>query len=425
MASPSDALSGASRVLPIDKTSRLVTAAQRLDSIDLLRGLVMVIMAIDHQRDYMTWRQAPPEILFLHNSLAEFLTRWITHFCAPTFFFLAGTGAYLMLGRRTKAEVSRFLWTRGLWLCALEWTVVWFGWTFIPIPIPNMIVIMALGVCMIILSQLIRIPLPWLTALSLAVIGLHNLLLDGIDPSHLPTAGRIIYTLLHAQGFLKQPPNPFFMVLYPIVPWFAVMSAGYCFGAVVRMNAADRVRYTAWIGAATTALFIALRGFNHYGNSSARALAAGPWEHMKTPAITFASFLNVTKYPPSLDFVLMTIGPALLALALFMKFQWGAGWLGRKIVVFGRVPMFYYLCHLYVVHLVAIAFAAGFHEPFWNYIGFNKGAFFLGQAEPGYGFNLPGIYAAWAISIFILYFPCAWYARYKAEHKDNKWLSYL
>ena len=420
MASTTSALRGAI----VDSTSGATRVVQRLDSIDMLRGLVMIIMALDHVRDYMTWRTAPPEFLATHNSFLLFFTRWITHFCAPSFFFLAGTGAYLMLGRRTPAEVRHFLWTRGLWLIFLEWTVVWFGWTFIPIPTPNMIVIMALGVCMVILAALIRIPLPWLTALSLAVIAGHNLL-DGIDPSKLSTAGRVAFTIIHLQGFLKQPPNPYFLVIYPIVPWFAVMSAGYCFGAIVRMPSAQRVRYTAAIGAAATALFIVLRGFNLYGNSTARTLAAGPWKHMPTPSMTLASFLNVAKYPPSLDFILMTLGPALLLLALFDALDWGRGWLGRKVVVYGRVPMFYYLCHLFVVHLMAIAFAVGFRQPWWNFIGFMKGAFFLSAPEPGYGFNLPSIYTAWALSILLLYYPCKTYAQYKSTHPEKKWLSYL
>ncbi len=403
--------------------SKTANIAKRLDFVDLLRGWVMVIMALDHIRDYMTWRLRAVEFLPSHNSLVLFLTRWITHFCAPTFFFLAGTGAYLMLARRSRAEVSRFLWTRGWWLAFLECTVIWFAWGFMPMPTANLIVIMALGACMIILAALIHIPVRWLAALSLLVIATHNLL-DRIDPTRLSEPARAIFTIAHAQGFLKPPPDPYFLVLYPLVPWFAVMSAGFCFGAIVRMPKEQRIHYTSWIGAVATALFVVLRGFNLYGNSTARALAAGPWKHMDTPAMTLASFLNVTKYPPSLDFLLMTLGPALLALALFDGLDWGRGWFSSKIVVFGRVPMFYYVLHLFVVHLMALAFAAAFHQPH-QHLNFMGGGIFAGSPAPGFGFNLPSIYTAWALSIFLLYFPCARYARYKAEHKEKKWLSYL
>jgi uncharacterized membrane protein len=413
----------AARVSVIDAPS-LNTAASRLMSVDLLRGIIMVIMALDHVRDYMSWRQIPPEVLESHNSFALFFTRWITHFCAPTFFFLAGTGAFLMLARRSKAEVSRFLWTRGLWLIFLECTLIWFAWTFIPSPGLNVVVIFALGLCMIILSGLIHIPLRWLAALSLLVIALHNVF-DYISASGFHAPLRQIWILLHEQGMLKPPPNAMFFVIYPIVPWFAVMAAGYCFGGIVRSPREVRVRYTAWIGAAATFLFVVLRGIDHYGNgSNPNMIATGHWHSMSNPLMTLAAFLNTTKYPPSLDYLLMTLGPALLALALFDRLNWGNGWLTSKLVVFGRVPMFYYVCHLFVVHLVALGIATIYHEPA-KQLGWRGGAFFLGSAEPGFGFNLPMIYFAWVLSIVILYFPCAWYARYKAQHKENVWLSYL
>lgn len=398
--------------------------ALRLDSVDLLRGTVMVIMALDHIRDYMSWRTAPPEILQSHGSLALFLTRWITHFCAPTFFFLAGTGAFLMLERRSKSEVSQFLWTRGLWLIFLECTIISFAWTFIPIPIPNMIVIMQLGLSMIILAALIHIPLGWLTALSLLIISTHNLF-DGLHASAFSTPSAQVVTILHEPGFLIQQPHPFFLVLYPIVPWFAVMSAGFCFGQIVKSPRDVRIRYTALIGGVATFLFIVLRGINLYGNGTNPGMfATGPWYHMSSGAMTLAAFLNTTKYPPALDYLLMTLGPALLAIALFERYQVGRGWLSSKIVIFGRVPLFYYICHLFAVHLVALAFALGFHEPA-AHLGWNGGAFITGTAQPGFGFNLPMIYLAWVISIVILYFPCAWYAQYKAAHKTNRWLTYL
>jgi len=403
--------------------AEVVTGLQRLESIDLLRGLVMVIMAIDHIRDYMTWRSAPPEILSSHNSFALFFTRWITHFCAPTFFFLAGTGAALMMARRSRSEVSHFLWTRGLWLMFLECTVVSFAWTFIPIPFPSILVIFQLGLSMVILAALIHVPVPWLTGFSLLVIATHNLF-DRVNAASLRNPFAQIWVVLHQMGQLP-PPVKFVFVLYPVVPWFAVMSAGFCFGAIVRQPRPERIRYTAMIGAATTLLFVLLRGFNLYGNSTnPNMFATGPWHPMQTVAMSVAAFLNTTKYPPSLQYLLMTMGPALLALALFDRMQWGRGWLASKLVVFGRVPMFYYICHLYTVHLVALAFALAFHQPAKR-LEWMGGGFFMSPPPPGFGFNLPMIYLAWVVSIVILYFPCARYAKYKTAHKENIWLSYL
>jgi uncharacterized membrane protein len=421
MDSQLSAAQGIARVTVLDAPK---SAAGRFVSVDLLRGLVMVIMALDHVRDYMSWRTIPPEVLESHNSFALFFTRWITHFCAPTFFFLAGTGAFLMLGHRSRAEVSRFLWTRGLWLIFLECTVIAFAWTFVPRPIPSLIVIFALGLSMIILAALIYIPVRWLAPLSLLVIAAHNLF-DGIQANNLGVPMRQVWIILHQPGFLKPPPNPFFLVFYPIVPWFAVMAAGYCFGAIVKSPREIRIRYTAWIGAAATAIFIVIRGIDHYGNGmNPNMIGTGHWHAMSTPLMTLAAFLNTTKYPPSLDYLLMTLGPALLALALFEKLNWGTGWIGSKFVVFGRVPMFYYICHLFTVHLVALGLAKAFHEPAAQ-LGWNGGAFFFGNALPGFGFNLPMIYFAWILSILILYGPCVWYANYKAQHKENRWLSYL
>jgi len=422
MASRAGALGSTSFGFDVFDAAEVRAGVQRLMSVDLLRGLVMVVMALDHVRDFMTWRAAPPEFLETHNSLAIFLTRWVTHFCAPTFFFLAGTGAYLMLARRSASEVSRFLWTRGLWLIVLECTIVWFAWTFIPVPIPNIIVIFALGVCMIILAGLVYIPIRWLAPLSLVMIAGHNLF-DGIRANTLSTPWREVWMVLHDPGLLKPPPHPFFFVMYPVLPWFAVMSAGFCFGVVITSR--QRVKYTAWIGASTTAAFIVLRSSNLYGNgTNPDMFATGPWHHMQSTAMTVASFLNTTKYPPSLDYLLMTIGPALLFLALATRLDWGRGKFSSKLAVFGRVPMFYYICHLFVTHLVALALATAFHEPA-KHLGWMGGGFFIGHPSPGFGFNLPMIYFAWILSIVLLYFPCAWYANYKAEHKQNKWLSYM
>ena len=383
----------------------------------------MVVMALDHIRDFMTWRTLAPEVLESHNSFALFFTRFMTHYCAPTFFFLAGTGVFLMLGRRSKSEVSRFLWTRGLWLLFVECTIVRLAWTFVPRPASSMSVIFSLGLCMIILSALIHVPVRWLTPLSLAVIAGHNLL-DGIVSSALPQPWNRVWQVLHEPGYFR-PSDRYFHILYPIIPLFAVMALGYCFGTIIKSPRDLRIRYTAWIGTAATFLFVLLRSINGYGNGMTQGMiATGHWRVMSTSMMTLASFFNVTKYPPSLDYLLVTLGPALLALAAFDRWNLGRGWVASKFVVFGRVPMFYYICHLYVVHLVALDFATLYHQPA-KQLGWNGGGFVLGVAQPGFGFNLPMIYLGWVFSIAILYFPCAWYARYKTEHKQNVWLSYL
>jgi uncharacterized membrane protein len=386
----------------------------------------MVIMALDHTRDYFSY------LTFQAEDLTQtygwlFFTRWITHFCAPTFCFLTGTGAYLALGRGKKVgEISHFLWTRGLWLVFLELTVISFVWTFVPGMVVGGSVIWCLGWCMVLMALLVRLPVQWLGALGVAVIVLHNLT-DHLGPGQF---GRLawLWGVLHVPGMIQIPgTHASFLILYPLIPWVGVMAAGYAFGAIVRRPAAERRALMRRIGAAATAAFVLLRVTGAYGNLPVGLpfgfpVSPGPWQHFPSLTLTIISFFNVAKYPPSLEYLLMTLGPMLLVLAWLDGATEGGrlNALGRGTLVFGRVPMFYYVLHILLIHVMAFAAAALYHQPTaWLF-----GAFWVAPNPPGYGHGLPFIYAMWALAIVLLYFPCAWFAEVKARRRDV-WLSYL
>ena len=396
--------------------------ATRVVSVDMLRGLVMVIMALDHAREYFTFVTFPPEQL-AQTTIPLFFTRFITHFCAPVFFLLAGTGAYLSLSRgKTVRQVSHFFWTRGLWLVFLELTIVDFGWTFIE-PFGAASVIWALGWCMVAMALVVRLPLRWIAIAGTAIIALHGLF-DRIDPASLGKASAL-WMLLHSPGFyLIKPPSTGFLVLYPLIPWIGVMAVGYALGAVLVRS--DRRRLLFVIGGIVSLAFVILRGLNHYGNGVAGqsfgvALSAGPWDVQPALTMTVIAFLNTLKYPPSLDFLLMTLGPALMLLAWFDGFREDSP-LARIFLVYGRVPMFYYVLHIYLLHVMAVAVAWLWRQPaawLWH------GAIFTGQRPEGYGHGLPFIYLMWASAVAVLYFPCRWFMHFKRRHRDWGWLSYI
>jgi uncharacterized membrane protein len=398
----------------------LVVGTSRLNSVDLLRGLVMAIMALDHVRDYFTHLQfAPEDLRFTWGTL--FFTRWITHFCAPCFFFLAGTGAFL--SRKKGAELASFLWKRGLWLVFLELTVIGVAWTFLPAPGYGG-VIWALGWSMVILSVLVRLPVRMVGAIGVATIVLHNLL----DPVQIASFGRFgwAWIILHSPNFIPIAPKiGFIFILYVLIPWFGVMAAGYAFGAVLQQPADKRRKTLLLLGASMTLAFIVLRATNAYGNPPQQLAFASPGDFavQKTTTLTVIDFFDVEKYPPSLQYLLMTLGPSIMLLALFEKvdLRRGIGRFWEKILVFGRVPMFYYICHLFLIHTMAILSAFAFRQPaawLWH------GAFFAARKPPTYGFNLGYIYLMWLTALVILYFPCKWFAGVKARRKDW-WLSYL
>ena len=416
--------------LPLAAMAAATSRMPRLDSVDLLRGLIMVFMALDHVRDFFTHLHFPPEDMS-QTWPALFLTRWLTHFSAPGFFFLAGTGAYLSLSRgRTPARVSHFLWTRGLWLVFLEMTLIGYAWTFMP-SFGFGGVIWALGWCMVANAAIIRLPLPWVTAFGAILVAGHNLL-DGIQPQ---AFGKFawLWTILYQPGFIPLPQPSFihlppgaffgFFVLYVLVPWIGVMSLGYAFGSVLRRPPEERQRWMLRAGLAATALFVVLRGFNAYGNPPQSFLGGGAWAVQDSLGMTLVSFFNTNKYPPSLQFLLMTLGPSLIALAWFDKLAVKGKLcaVGRFFVVFGRVPLFYYILHLFLIHSMAVGVAMAWGQPYQWLL---HGGFFLGFAPPGYGHNLPFIYLMWALAVGILYFPCKWFMDLKARRRDW-WLSYL
>lgn len=385
----------------------------RLDSIDLLRGLVMVIMALDHTRDYFHHDAVffdPTDLTQTNGAL--FLTRWITHFCAPVFVFLAGTGAYLSLARgKTKRDLSWFLVTRGLWLIILEVTLIRLGWTFdIAYSFVFVQVIWALGWSMIVLAALLHLPLRAIAGIGLAMIVGHNLL----DRIHADTLGnfRLPWMLLHEQGPLHwgapPPGGVTFLVAYPLIPWIGVMAAGYAFGRLMQLPAARRRKTLLWLGLGLTLAFIVLRATNLYGDPR-------PWTAQQSPLFTFFSFINCQKYPPSLLYLLMTLGPAIALLPLLERWT---GALARFFLTFGRVPLFYYLLHIFLLHTLAVCFAfARYGKQMFN--------IFSGSAPPpDFGYNLAVVYLVWLGAVLLLYPPCRWWTRLK-QRRRAAWLSYL
>jgi uncharacterized membrane protein len=400
---------------------------QRIDSIDLLRGIVMVVMMLDHTRDFVhsATPQFSPEDLSRTN-VALFFTRWITHFCAPTFVFLAGTSAYLQMARgKSKQELSRFLITRGLWLIVLEFTLVRFGFTF------NfnygffgvMQVIWVIGLSMILLAGLIYLPTVVVGAFGVLMIALHNKLdvyrVEGWrgPDSPVPTIRAKVWMILHQQ-FEAFPilwffPSPVVVVIYPLIPWVGVMAAGFAFGAIYKLGSEQRRWLLLIMGGVSSVLFIGLRFINGYGDPS-------PWLTQKSHLFTVLSFINTTKYPPSLLYLLMTLGPALVALAVFEKSSPERGGLSRFFITFGRVPLFFYLLQWPTAHLISVVLHFGFGKPVaWLFQNLGPGV-----PPPGVGFNLVVVYLCWFAGIAILYPLCNWFAGVKARRHDW-WLSYL
>jgi uncharacterized membrane protein len=385
--------------------ARTTGRESRVHSVDIVRGTVMVLMALDHVRDYVTNVRIRPEDLS-RASVALFATRWVTHFCAPAFFLLAGVGIGISMGRgRSSAHMSRLLLTRGLWLVFLDLTVSAMGWQFGFNLLPAFaLVIWALGWSMIVMAALVHAPRGVIASVSLAAIALHNLL-DGLPPEAL---GRFapLWHFVHVPGFAI--PGTLF-IGYPLVPWFAVMALGYVLAPIYEWTPARRRRVLVWSGALATASFVALRLVNGYGNPA-------PWSALRTPALTVAAFLNVNKYPPSLLFLLMTLGPILVGLAYAEGLRGRvAGWLS----VYGRVPLFYYIGHIYVAHAVAILLGLAQSGELRRFPVVSDPA----SIPPWFGVPLWGVYLCWIAVVLLMYVPCRWFARLKQERSDW-WLAY-
>ncbi len=394
-------------------------ATTRLASIDILRGAVMVLMAIDHVRVYSGLPAGGP-------SAGIFFTRWVTHFCAPAFLFLAGTSAFFY-GRR-HSDLSRYLLTRGAWLVLLELTVIRVAWTF-NFDFAHYLmagVIWAIGWCMILLAVLVRLPVPAVGAIGLAIIAGHNLL-DPYLGRIIPALGensfaglwKILYVGFFAGPIALGAEGPRLIVLYSIVPWIGVMAAGYAFGSILTMEPERRRRLCLTIGLSATALFLVLRGFNLYGDPvpwTAQTHPAG--ERPPMPALL--AFLNTNKYPASLDFLLMTLGPTI---ALIPLLEGARGVVARWLTVFGRVPFFFYLLHIPLIHALALVVSAlrqGAVDP-WLFTNHPMGD---PPAPEGYTWSLPLLYGVWAVALVVLSFACRWFADLKVRRQEV-WLRYL
>jgi len=397
-------------------------ATSRIASIDLIRGAVMVLMAIDHVRVFSGVPAGGP-------TPGVFFTRWITHFCAPAFIFLAGTSIFFYA--RKHADVSKFLVVRGLWLILLELTVLRIAWTFnFDFRHYEMAgVIWVIGVCMILMAALVKVPLRVVGTIGVVIIAAHNLmdphmraLLEGMDANRFSGLWKLFYVGFFAGPIQFAGDGPNLIVLYSIIPWIGVMAAGYAFGRIMTLEPARRNRLCLRIGLAAIGLFLVLRGFNLYGDPR-------PW-HGPTPGPygpgmpAFLSFLNTSKYPASLDFLLMTLGP-IIALIPALEGLRGAflGAISRAITLFGRVPFFYYVLHIPLIHALALVVSKirlGYVSP-WLFANHP-----MGNPDPpdGYVWSLSLLYLVWAIAILLLYPACRWFADLKAR-KDDWWLKYL
>ena len=397
----------------------LPAQAPRLVSVDVLRGLVMVLMALDHTRDFLSGLRFAPEDLG-HTYGALFFTRFVTHYCAPVFAFLAGTGAFLSTRRgKSIGQVARFFLTRGLWLVLLELTIVDFAWGFVPWAHAG--VIWILGWSMVAMAAIVWLPVRWIAALGLGLMAGHNLL-DGLSPASFGKLGWL-WILLHSPGSIPITADFSFSVRYVLIPWVGVMAVGFAFGKLLLRP--DRRKSILTIGITATLLFFVLRGINFYGNGIAGlplryASSSGPWSVQPTLSLTVISFFNTLKYPPALDYLLMTLGPALILLGLLDGATATRG-LSRILVVFGRVPLFYYVLHIYWLHLMALLISLAFHQPIWHGTIIADGA----QKPIGYGHGLPFVYAMWMVAVALLYLPSRWFMEFKARHRDWNWLSYL
>ncbi|MDB5305155.1 MAG: hypothetical protein JWM97_2704 [Phycisphaerales bacterium] len=382
----------------------------RIGSIDLLRGAVMVLMALDHTRYFISNAPFDPTDI-AHTTAPYFLTRWVTHFCAPVFVFLAGVGAFLSQTRgRTKSQTAYFLWTRGVLLIALECTLVRLGGSFNPdLRRQTFQVFWVLGCSMIALSVLMHLPPGIVGAFGLALVLGHNLF-DGVRVAH-PGAWHGMWTLLHQPGDLRPGGGIRIYAEYALVPWVGVMALGYACGPVYELDSAKRRRLLLCLGAGLIVAFITLRALSAYGDPH-------KWAPQRIPVLTAIDFLNCTKYPPSLLYLLMTLGPGLMALGLAERpTELLRGRTERMLIVFGRVPLFFYLLHRPLIHCIAVALSFTRYGP--QVIHFSRNH---PPADVGYG--LPVVYGVWLVVVAMLYPPCRRFEQLKRTRR-SAWLAYL
>ena len=386
-------------------------ARPRIAALDIVRGAVMVLMAIDHVRVYSGLPPGGP-------TPGIFFTRWVTHFCAPAFVFLAGTGAFLhgqKLGDRT--ALSKFLVSRGAWLVLLELTVIRLSWTF-NLDFAHYLlagVIWAIGWSMILLALLIHLSTGWVAGIGAVIVAGHNLLdphLKDLAASASQSSLAWLWQILYFGGPVRfgEQGSPL-VVLYVLIPWVGVMALGYGFGAIMRWDAERRRQACLRIGLGAIATFLVLRGFNLYGDPR-------PWGSPGMPGLL--SFLNTTKYPASLLFLLMTLGPTI---AIIPWLEGAEGRVAGVLTVFGRVPLFYYLLHIPLIHLLAVLASLLRYGEAIPWL-FANHPMMVPEAPEGYQWGLGQLYLVTAIAVGILYFPCRWFAGVKQRSRET-WLSYL
>jgi uncharacterized membrane protein len=382
---------------------------ERIHSIDIVRGLIMIIMTLDHVRDFLH-TPGPSPLNMQTTTVILFFTRWITHYCAPTFVFLSGTSAFLAGQRRSKNELSKFLLTRGAWLILSDMLIITMLFTFDPLyHVIVLEVLSAIGFGMIILALLCRAPLRVIAATGLIILFGHNLL-DYVQIPQQTLFGNFVTMFLSAVGsVIPLSAGRMLVVLYAVLPWTGAMLLGYSFGTLYKTgaNPEQRRKIILVSGIAFCCLFIVLRLVNHYGDPA-------PWVVQRNAAHTFLSFLNATKQPPSLLYLSMTLGPMLILLSLAEKIK---GWFASVCEVYGNVPYFYFIVHLCLIRAINIALIL-------------MGGIPMKSTEPlvwqaaGFGYPLWAVYLFWLGVVGVLYFPCKWYRTYKRSHQQW-WLSYL
>jgi uncharacterized membrane protein len=386
----------------------------RIESIDLVRGIIMVIMALDHVHDYFGNFAINP-VNLTETTTALFFTRWITHLCAPTFFLLTGVSAYLTRGRMTKGELSRFLVTRGLWLIFVELVVMRFAMQFnFDYHVTIITVLWGLGWAMIVLAGLVWLPLWAIGLFGVVLVAGHNAL-DGIDPASFG-ALKPLWIVLHQPGILFTNGTNTVLVSYVLIPWVGVTALGYVLGAAYRWDAGRRRTLLLALGVALVAGFVALRYTNVYGDSLHWRVHT-----TQTPVWTVMSFLDTTKYPPSLLFLMMTLGPTLL---LLRAFDGGVPAILRPAHIIGRVPFFFFVLHFYLIHLLATSVSWFRYGEVSETFQSPDVAHFPFSAPPGWDVGLPWIYVIWVCVVVSLYPLCRWFAGYRQRH-HQWWLSYL
>ena len=399
------------------------TETGRIVALDVVRGLVMVIMALDHVRDLLhipAHTQNPTDLTT--TTAPIFLTRWVTHLCAPTFVFLSGTSAFLSLRKRSpqtgnaagyqtdNASSRLFLLKRGLVLILLELTLINFAfWTDIQFRSLMLQVIFVIGAGLILLSWLAKFSLRWLAVAGIVLVFGHDL--HTLIPPFASTPARLIWSLLVRTDVFSSGPNFILLVAYPIIPWFGIMLLGYACGPLINQPMTVRKPHLVQAGAVCLGTFLALRLLNVYGDPA-------PWVVQKTSLFTVLSFLNVSKYPPSLLYTALMLG---IMFGLLWLADGAENGLMRLLRVYGNVPLFYYLIHWYLVKLAMIVMILiqgySLHDMPLGSLSFGR--------PPAAGVSLPVVYAVWLLLVALLYPLCRWYGRYKVSHPEVVWMRYI